>query len=106
MGYYVNNAYSEEYTELIENPPNVPDISKLNRHILVEKPRVTKFQIDWEEGQSEDQNVGIAPDMGAMMGGQELQNAEGIMAKGTQVIDRNDMMSHANLQEAKQNFIQ
>ena len=67
---------------------------------------MTKFQIDWEEGQSEDQNVGIAPDMGAMMGGQELQNAEGIMAKGTQVIDRNDMMSHANLQEAKQNFIQ
>ena len=103
VGYYVNNAYSEEFPDLIENPPNVPDISKLTRHILVEKPRVTKFQIDWEEGYSEDQNVGIAPDMSAMMGGQEGQprvDADGIMAKGTQVIDRNDMMSHANLQEA------
>ena len=43
VGYYVNNAYAEEYPDLIENPPNIPDIQKLTRHILVEKPRVTKF---------------------------------------------------------------
>ncbi len=43
VGYYVNNSYSEQYPELIENPPAIPDISKLTRHILVEKPRVTKF---------------------------------------------------------------
>ena len=100
VGYYVNNAYSEEFPELVENPPNVPDISKLTRHILVEKPRVTKFQIDWEEALSEDQNVGISPDMSAMMGGQDpLQRAEGdeIKAKGTQIIERNDMMSLANI---------
>ena len=49
VGYYVNNAYSEEFPDYIENPPPMPDISKLTRHILVEKPRVTKFQIQWEE---------------------------------------------------------
>jgi histone chaperone ASF1 len=41
VGYYVNNYYEEP--ELIENPPAEPDISRLTRHILVEKPRVTKF---------------------------------------------------------------
>ena len=82
VGYYVNNAYSEEFPDLIENPPNNPDISKLTRHILVEKPRVTKFQIDWEENQDEimaQQNVGIAPQIGGV-GGVE---GETIMAKGT-----------------------
>jgi len=48
VGYYVNNAYSEAYPELIDTPPAQPDITKLSRHILIEKPRVTKFQIDWE----------------------------------------------------------
>ena len=41
VGYYVNNFYEDP--ELAENPPNMPDISKLTRHILTEKPRVTKF---------------------------------------------------------------
>ena len=43
MGYYVNNAYPDEFPELIENPPASPLVEKLTRHILVEKPRVTKF---------------------------------------------------------------
>jgi len=43
VGYYVNNAYGEEFPELIENPPMQPDVSKLCRYILAEKPRVTKF---------------------------------------------------------------
>ena len=41
VGYYVNNYYEEP--ELAENPPEKPDITRLTRHILVEKPRVTKF---------------------------------------------------------------
>ncbi len=47
VGYYVNNYYEEP--ELAENPPDKPDITRLTRHILVEKPRVTKFQITWED---------------------------------------------------------
>ena len=102
VGYYVNNAYTDD--DLIENPPNVPDINKLTRHILVEKPRVTKFQIDWEDGEDEHQNVGVAPEM-PMMGGQPVDQ-EQLMAKGTQNIDRNEMMNAANLAQAAQNFIQ
>ena len=43
VGYYVNNYYEDP--EMAENPPEKPDITKLTRHLLVEKPRVTKFQI-------------------------------------------------------------
>ena len=96
VGYYVNNSYSEEFPELIENQPVVPDIEKLQRHILAEKPRVTKFQIDWE-----DEDVGVTPQLQM---GQEEQQPEQFMAKGTQGIDRNDMMSAANIAQAQQNF--
>ena len=47
VGYYVNNYYEEP--ELIENPPERPLIDRLTRHILVEKPRVTKFSIQWDD---------------------------------------------------------
>jgi len=45
VGYYVNNDYIDE--ELRENPPPQVDFSKLYRNILVEKPRVTRFLIEW-----------------------------------------------------------
>jgi histone chaperone ASF1 len=38
VGYYVNNDYVDE--ELRENPPAQPDMSKIQRSILAEKPRV------------------------------------------------------------------
>ena len=41
VGYYVNVEYDNQ--EMIDNHPATPDISRLNRHILAEKPRVTKF---------------------------------------------------------------
>ena len=99
VGYYVNNAYGEEYPDLIENPPAYPDVAKLNRHILVEKPRVTRFQIHWDE--DDNQNVGIAP----QLDGQYMQQPE-MMPDGTQIHVRNDMMSNANLQDAANNFRQ
>ena len=30
------------------NPPDTVDISKIQRNILYEKPRITKFNIDWD----------------------------------------------------------
>ena len=92
VGYYVNNSYADEFPELNETPPAQPDISKLMRHILVEKPRVTKFQIDWDE--EEQMAVGVAPQLG---GDPAAAQQEPLMAKGTQGLDRNDMMSSANL---------
>ncbi len=47
VGYYVNIEY--DTLEMNENPPARPDITRLTRHILAEKPRVTKFQIEWDD---------------------------------------------------------
>jgi histone chaperone ASF1 len=46
VGYYVNNDYVEE--ELRENPPPVPDLSKIQRNILAEKPRVSFADIGYQ----------------------------------------------------------
>jgi histone chaperone ASF1 len=46
VGYYVNNDYCTE--ELREYPPAVPDLTQIQRHILAEKPRVTRFAIPWD----------------------------------------------------------
>lgn len=45
VGYYVNNEYTEEIDP--ENPPRPVDLSKLQRNILADKPRVTRFAIEW-----------------------------------------------------------
>ncbi len=46
MGYYVNNDYADEQMRL-EPPPTV-QVSQLQRHILADKPRVTRFPIPWD----------------------------------------------------------
>mmetsp|Transcript_5036 Transcript_5036/g.14476 ORF Transcript_5036/g.14476 Transcript_5036/m.14476 type:complete len:238 (-) Transcript_5036:620-1333(-) len=48
VGYYVNNEYPEEEVALREEPPKEPIVDKLIRNILADKPRVTKFPIDWD----------------------------------------------------------
>ena len=91
----MNNYYEEQ--ELAENPPEKPLLDRLTRHILVEKPRVTKFQITWDEQQQTSimQGDGFG---GQMMSAQEQQQIEeGCLQPGTQFMDRNDMMSTANL---------
>ena len=95
VGYYVNNYYEDQ--ELNENPPLEPIIDKLTRHILVEKPRVTKFQIQWE-----DEAALMHQEMMSNLNG--MQQQEGVLEAGSQFKDRNDMMSSANLAQAAQNF--
>ncbi|ESP02450.1 hypothetical protein LOTGIDRAFT_205091 [Lottia gigantea] len=46
VGYYVNNEYEDP--ELKENPPASVIYEKLQRNIL-NRPRVTKFKIDWDD---------------------------------------------------------
>ncbi|KAF9965418.1 Histone chaperone asf1 [Mortierella alpina] len=53
IGYYVNNDYLEE--ELRENPPEEIAYEKLYRSILAEKPRVTRFPINWDNPMEEEQ---------------------------------------------------
>jgi len=51
VGFYVNNEYEDP--ELQQSPPATPDYSKIARNILVAKPRVTRFQIDWDPVETE-----------------------------------------------------
>mmetsp|Transcript_13070 Transcript_13070/g.15773 ORF Transcript_13070/g.15773 Transcript_13070/m.15773 type:complete len:234 (-) Transcript_13070:899-1600(-) len=46
VGYYVNNDYDDE--ELRENPPDTVQLDRLMRNILADKPRVTKFQVEFD----------------------------------------------------------
>ncbi|KAF2849387.1 histone deposition protein Asf1 [Plenodomus tracheiphilus IPT5] len=50
VGYYVNNEYTDEALAL--EPPTKPVIEKVQRQILAEKPRVTRFAIKWDSDES------------------------------------------------------
>lgn len=46
VGYYVNNVYDNE--EMMITPPETVQIDKVVRSILSDKPRITKFNINWD----------------------------------------------------------
>ncbi len=46
VGYYVYNQYVD--AELIENDPPEVLIDRVQRSILADKPRITRFPIQWE----------------------------------------------------------
>ncbi|KAF7995327.1 hypothetical protein HCN44_006434 [Aphidius gifuensis] len=48
VGYFINNEYTDP--ELRENPPTQPQFDKVQRNILGDKPRVTRFKINWDDG--------------------------------------------------------
>ncbi|KAK4612257.1 Histone chaperone ASF1 [Fulvia fulva] len=50
VGYYVNNEYTDP--AMNEEPPAKPDLDKIRRNILADKPRVTRFQIKWDSEES------------------------------------------------------
>lgn len=53
VGYYVNNEYDSE--ELRENPPAKVQVDRVVRNILAEKPRVTRFNIVWDNETNADE---------------------------------------------------
>jgi len=57
VGYYVNNDYDDE--QLREEPPQKVLIDKVQRNILADKPRVTKFPINFhpESNEHEEQSA-------------------------------------------------
>lgn len=46
VGYYINNVYDDE--SLSADPPEEPQYEKIKRLILHNKPRITKFNINWD----------------------------------------------------------
>lgn len=62
VGYYVNNEYDSE--ELRENPPAKVQVDHIVRNILAEKPRVTRFNIVWDnENENPDEFPPEQPDV-------------------------------------------
>ena len=45
-GYYLNNLYDNEEMNL--NPPEKVDKNHILRSLLADKPRITRFDIDWD----------------------------------------------------------
>ncbi|KAH7816211.1 putative Histone chaperone asf1-B [Monocercomonoides exilis] len=48
VGYYLKNEYTDPI--LAETPPETPDCSKITRTII-DEPRITRFQINWNKGE-------------------------------------------------------
>lgn len=53
IGYYVYNFYTDPL--LAEHPPSTPQIDKVTRNILSDKPRITSFDITQKEQQEDQQ---------------------------------------------------
>ncbi|KAI8334028.1 histone chaperone [Chlamydoabsidia padenii] len=61
IGYYVNNEYTDE--ELRENPPAQVIVEKLQRNILADKPKVTRYTINWTGEDNVQQTQPVDQDM-------------------------------------------
>lgn len=59
IGYYVNNDYDDE--KLKEEPPQKILIDKVQRNILADKPRVTKFPINFHHEKNENAEAAGQP---------------------------------------------
>ena len=60
VGYYVNNEYTGEYDEEVGPPKGKNlDLRMVQRQILADKPRVTKFPINW--GNEDEQVAPVQP---------------------------------------------
>ena len=46
VGYYVNNEYTDP--ALVENPPSALLLDRVQRSILADQPRITRFPIDFD----------------------------------------------------------
>ncbi|XP_057967656.1 probable histone chaperone ASF1A [Malania oleifera] len=60
VGYYVNNEYDDE--QLRQDPPQKVLIDRVQRSILSDKPRVTKFPINFHPEKSEGGDQAPKPD--------------------------------------------
>ncbi|KAL6721016.1 Histone chaperone asf1 [Lecanora helva] len=86
VGYYVNNAYDSE--EMNAEPPAKLEIDRVERNVLAEKPRVTRFAIKWDTEDSapaefppEQPEADVVDDDGANYGAEEVELEEGLKAE-------------------------
>ena len=82
VGYYVNNEYTEEFDEEV-GPPKPLDMNKVRRSVLAEKPRVTRFPIQWGDNKIEEEIENVQQNGqqgGIIMEGQAMAMEEAKMA--------------------------
>lgn len=106
VGYYVNNEYTETYDEE-KGVPKPLDMDKVRRCVLSEKPRVTRFPIQWGDKdepvqEAQDQNVqsGEAQQQGqpAQQQGQE-QSMEGQMLEDAKGMTLEEMGGNGEMED-------
>jgi histone chaperone ASF1 len=88
VGYYVNNEYAEPFDP--DHPPRPVDLLKLVRNILADKPRVTRFPIDWGMG------------MGVEGGQQQQVTEEEAAAEGVVDFDALDQQQDGEEEEEEE----
>jgi len=84
VGYYVNNEY--DTPELNEEPPQQPLYDRLVRNILADKPRVTRYNISWDdapqvEGMSIEGGIPATPPGAPPMDPTQAAHAAGLAAQ-------------------------
>lgn len=83
VGYYVNNDYGDNQ-HLKENPPTTVSIPHLYRNILADQPRLTRFQIRWDNS---DPNQPGEAGMGMGVGAGNLSGVAGMQLPTNGYID-------------------
>ncbi|GIM08151.1 hypothetical protein Vretimale_12219 [Volvox reticuliferus] len=76
VGYYVNNDYLDE--ELRENPPEQPRTDRLQRVILDEHPRVTRYAIPFDDPEPMEGDQAMEEDAAQLV--MEAEPADAMMA--------------------------
>lgn len=92
----------------MEDPPTTPDLEKLMRFLMTEKPRITHFEIDWDMGKENRGNftngvtVGeeITTDKPKMEGFGEVQGEGFGQPQDEYQKERAAMFSETNVAEA------
>lgn len=87
VGYYVNNDYADE--QLREEPPQMVQLDKIQRNILADKPRVTKFPIAFHSSPDEQSvlsqlgslppNAGLLPSDAGLLSADNSLSASDLM---------------------------
>jgi len=57
-GYFVNNEYDSLELRDPANAPPIPDFTRIRREILADKPRITRYPIDWSDAPFQFPNPG------------------------------------------------
>ncbi|KAL7068347.1 putative anti-silencing ASF1-like protein [Cryptosporidium serpentis] len=95
IGYYVHNVYVDPILE--DNPPDIPIIEKLQRIILSESPRLTRFNISWDSNNQEKIKIDEIPDS-------QLSNNEDDDSQQFQVSNQTDKSILDNLNCENESF--